>query len=90
MAPAEEARARRQGQRQLDALLAAYRRDPEALVRTSFTPADEPGIAYEELTIRELARTHLETAELLVGEAAHGGDPVCTRRVARVLRELDD
>ena len=84
----EEDRTRRRGNRQLAALVAAYRDDPDALVRTSYTPADEPGIRHEDLTVRELAQTHLQTAEELADWTAGqpGGD--CNRDVASRLREL--
>ena len=88
MSPREEARTRRRGKRQLEAVIAAYRDDPNAVVRTSYTPADEPGIGHEDLTVRELARTHLLTAEELADWAAGQSAGDCYRGVAETLREL--
>jgi len=50
---------------ELRALVAAYRRyGPTARVRTSYAPAHERGIRYEEIKLRELAEGHLESLRL--------------------------
>jgi hypothetical protein len=51
---------RRRRQAELEALLKAYRRNPDAEVRVEFTPADEPGVDHETLTVRELVEQNLE------------------------------
>lgn len=83
----EAAEIRARGRRQLRALVTAYRRNPDALIRTSFTPADEPGLGYEDLTIGELARTHLDAAEELQ-ETSEGLGRTCSEALVRTLRDL--
>jgi hypothetical protein len=56
---------RRRRQAELDALLKAYRRNPDAEVRVEFTPADEPGVDHETLTVRELMEQNLEILRAL-------------------------
>ena len=73
-------RNQRKGKRELDALERAYRDDPDAIVRATYTPADEPGIAHEDISIRELAETQLKGFDVLDGE--------CSRRAAARLRAL--
>ena len=71
--------------RQLQRLLAAHRRDPDAKVRTSFEPSNEPGPKFEELTVSQLMRRHLQG----VTEVIEVGDPParrCARRLAKRLR----
>ena len=72
-------RIRRRGERQLAALERAYRHNPDALVRVSYAPADEPGIGHEEISVRELAKSHLEGLEDAGG---------CYERAAKRLRAL--
>lgn len=83
--PADEVRrARARGRRQFVALEEAYRSDPETLVRTTYASSDE-GDGEEDLTVRELARTHLlgATEEGITNEA-------CFHTAARRLRALLD
>lgn len=63
--PAEARKLRVLRTRQLEALLAVLRSSPDALVRTSSTPADRPGTESETITVAELARSHLEALESL-------------------------
>lgn len=86
MPPAEEARTRKLGRRQLAALVAAYRRDPDAVVRTAYTPAHEPGIGHEDMRVRELLGGHLESARRLATEPGLEEDAACLRDVVRRLR----
>jgi hypothetical protein len=85
MPPDQEERTRRRGERQLEALLRAYRRGPRALVRTSYASSDEdPGIHHEEMTVAALLDTHLLTAEEL---ASDDEEDACFRRVEEALRK---
>jgi hypothetical protein len=81
--PAREVRRdRAKGRRQLAALTAAYRKHPEAKVKTTYFSSDE-GDGSEDLTVRELARSHL------AGATEDGlTDAPCFKRVARRLRAL--
>ena len=72
---------RRKRQAQLEALLKAYRQNPDAKVRVTFTPADEPGIGHETLTIRELVDQNLQTLR-----DTHCS-PAAQRRLQRALDE---
>lgn len=56
-------RGRRQARRQFNALARSLRAHPHAVVTARFIPADAPGTQTQELTIRNLAETHLEGAE---------------------------
>jgi hypothetical protein len=89
MPRALEERTRRRGRRRLRALIVAHRRDPDAVVRTSWSSSDEsPGVHHEDMTIDELLGTHLSTAE----ELADGEDAssACFARVAAQLRAARD
>lgn len=74
-------RLRRVGERRLRALERAHRAHPDAIVTTTVTPESGP-VEREEITISELARTHLEGAE--------GADTPCYSRLEERLRELVD
>lgn len=53
-------RLRHKRQRQLDALLAAFRRSPDARVRVTFTPEEGGKLGHEKLTVRELVQQNLD------------------------------
>lgn len=88
MPPDQEERTRHRGERQLDALLAAYENNPDAIVDTRASSSDEtPNIQHEDLTVGELLETHLSTAE----ELAEGDTfSPCFDRVAEQLRAARD
>src|SRR4051794_22353058 len=81
--PAREVgRRKATGRRQLAALEAAYASHPDALVRTTYASSDE-GPGSEDITVRALARTHLE------GVTEPGlSRSRCFKRVAQRLRTL--
>lgn len=56
--------AKRRARRQFDAIARGLRAHPDALVTVRFVPADAPGTIDRDMTIRDLAETHLEGAEL--------------------------
>lgn len=60
----------------------AYRANPKALVRTTYflTDTDKTGPQYEDLTVRELAKTHLQSIE--------SSGTRCGRVLRRQLTEL--
>jgi hypothetical protein len=60
-------------------LIRAYREHPDALVSTTYTAADGPD-GRENMTVRELTRTHLEGVE--------GVGTPCYRRLEKRLRDL--
>jgi hypothetical protein len=80
--PAELRRRQRNGRRQFAALEAAYLRHPDALVHTTYGSSDE-GPGSEDITVRELARSHLLGS---IGEEVDGSR--CFKRLARRLRTL--
>lgn len=55
---------RRRARRQFDALARSMRAHPHAVVTARFVPSDAPGTQTQQLTIRELAETHVDGAEL--------------------------
>ncbi len=55
---------RRRARRQFDALEHSLRTHPHAVVTTRFTPSDAPGTEKQDLTVRELAATHVDGAAL--------------------------
>jgi hypothetical protein len=85
-----EERMRRRGQRQLRALIAAYKRNPDSVVETTWTTGDEePRLRHENITVSELLATHLSTAE----EVADGLDQssgACFEDLAHELRAAQD
>jgi hypothetical protein len=81
---AEVRRRQRHGRRQFAALEAAYRRHPDALVRTTYLSSDE-GPGTEDITVRELARSHLRGSTGVSG----GGIVTAVARSATPFRELD-
>jgi hypothetical protein len=78
---AQARRTRAMARRQLARLAEAYRDDADARVRSSFEAANEAGPQYEDLTLRELVRRHLQG----VAEVAEVGDAPA-RRCALGLR----
>ena len=76
------ARLRRKGRAEFAALLGALRRDPEVIVDSTYTPSDGP-IEHEDISLRELAETHLEGLDA-EGEAC--GDRAA-RRLEAVLED---
>ena len=81
--PASEVRRdRAKGRRQLAALEAAYRKHPDAKVKTTYLSSDD-GNGSEDLTVRDLVRSHLAGAT----EEGMTGAP-CFKRVVRRLRAL--
>jgi hypothetical protein len=56
--------ANRRARRQFDAIARGLRVHPDALVTVRFVPADAPGTVDRDMTIRDLAETHLDGAEL--------------------------
>lgn len=82
LAKNEVLRERRRGEREFAALTNAYRRHPEALVRTSYL-ASGGDDGHEDLSVRELVRSHLR------GATEDGvSDSECFRQVAHRLRVL--
>jgi hypothetical protein len=78
----QQARAlKRKRQGQLEALLMAYRRNPDAEVRVTFTPADESRLGHETLTVRELVEQNLQTLREL------HCSPAAQRRLQSALDE---
>lgn len=55
--------ARRRARREFAALERGLRSRPNAVVAVRFVPADSPGTETREITVRELAETHLQGAE---------------------------
>jgi len=77
--------ARRRAPRQFNALERSLRRNPDATVRVRFALAESPDPETEDMSVRELAETHLEAAghDVLPNEAS------CYRRgQARLERAL--
>jgi hypothetical protein len=72
---------KRTRQAELEALLKAYRQNPDAEVRVEFTPADEPDVKHETLTVRELMKQNLESLR-----DAHCS-PEAQRRLQQALDE---
>jgi hypothetical protein len=88
MPRAQAERVARRGRRQLAALLDAPRRDPDAVGRTPVTVTNgRTEVVDEDLTVRELLETHLESAEL---SDAHGPAAACERDVVARLRAARD
>lgn len=75
---------RRRGVDMLAALKEAYRQAPDAMVATQYTPAHEPGVRREEISVRQLVETHIEGLSEDFGVA----DQSCLKRHRRELRTL--
>lgn len=89
MPPKQEARTKRRGERELAALVSAYRTNPDAVVETTFAAADgEPRVREEEITIRALLGTHLSSAE--DNASAELANSACFGRVAAALRKAKE
>jgi hypothetical protein len=80
----EEANPR--ARRQFAALERSLRAHPDAIVRVEFTPADSPEPELRDMSVRELAETHLDGAK----EEGLPGEARCFRRGrSRLARLLD-
>lgn len=78
--------ARRRARRHFETIGRSLRSHPDAVVSATFVPADAPGIETRELTVRDLAETHLP------GAATRGlpDDLGCYRSGRVMLKRLLD
>lgn len=88
MPPEQEARVRARGERQLAALLEAYRADPDQLVATTYSTSETGKVEHEELTVKELLETHLSTARELGADDDQYAP--CFDRTAARLSNVDE
>lgn len=72
-------RARARASREMQALIAAYRHDPWATIRISYTPADEPGMKTEVIDVGAVIRGNLDALK-----SSHC-DAAARRRLAAAL-----
>jgi len=78
---------RRRARRELERLVTMYRRDPDAVVVTTYLPS-AGGTSRESLTLRQLVGTHVEGVPEVI-ETGDAGARACARRLRARLQGLE-